>query len=93
MPWTVESSAAGGADAPASPAKTGAVASGDVSAVLKKEMPWCVASISGGNGAWDSDGALLPVSSDIMVYQIAIKIKKGGVWGCAERDFSRGIQR
>jgi hypothetical protein len=53
------------------------VASGDVSAVLKKEMPWCGASISGGNGAWDSDGALLPVSSDIVVYQIAIKIKRG----------------
>jgi hypothetical protein len=68
---------AGGADAAASPARTDALASGDVSVVWKNEMPWCVALISGGTGAWASDGALLPVSSNIVVYQIAIKMKMG----------------
>ena len=41
------------------------------------EMPWRVASISGGTSAWVSDGALLPVSSDIVVHQIVIKMKMG----------------
>ena len=81
MPGTIASSVAGGADAVASPARTDALASGDVSVVQKNEMPWCVASISGGAGAWVNDGALLPVSSDIVVHQIVIKMKMGKYGG------------
>jgi len=77
----------GGADAAASPARTDALASGDVYVVQKKEMPWRVASISGGTSAWVSDGALLPVSSNIMVQQIAIKMKMGVYGGVLNAIF------
>ncbi len=87
MPGTIASSVAGGADAPASPARTGAVASGDVSVALKNEMPWCVASISGGTGAWASDGALLPVSSDIMSAKSRFKMKFGMYGGVVSAIF------
>ncbi len=84
---TIASSVAGGADAAASPARTDALASGDVYVVQKKEMPWRVASISGGTSAWVSDEALLPVSSDIVVHQIAIKMKMGKYGGVVNAIF------
>ncbi len=87
IPGTIASSVAGGADAAASPARTDALASGDVYVVQKKEMPWRVASISGGTSAWVSDGALLPVSSDIVVHQIAIKMKMGKYGGVVKAIF------